>query len=145
MVSDCMDQWSGQYLVNQVKQYENVAVVGHWNLLYWLINSRKSNEKCSECKLITTYYINDPWPLSIAKVSHKLDFKGRPELESADDRKFQCVQYCLSLWQAVRFVYLQILTQIERWGRGNLIGHKIVNIYCRAIIYPSFYRPFCPL
>ena len=49
------------------------------------------------CKLFTTYNSIDPMPISIAKVSHKLDFKGRPELESAVDMKIQWVLYCLSL------------------------------------------------
>jgi len=51
----------------------------------------------NSCKLFATYLSTDSRPISIAKVSHKLDFKGRPELESAVDRKFQCVQYYLSL------------------------------------------------
>ena len=41
----------------------------------------------NSCKLFTTHYSNEPRPSSIAKVSHKLDFKGRPKLGSAVDRK----------------------------------------------------------
>ena len=39
----------------------------------------------NSCKLFATSYNTDSMPISMAKVSHKLDFKGRTELGSAVD------------------------------------------------------------
>ena len=84
----------GQYTLNQVKTWQFLDIETYF--FDGLTAGIATKNARNQCKLFATYYSIDPMPIFNAKVSHKLDFKGRPELGSAVDRKIQWELYCLS-------------------------------------------------